>query len=242
MFIEERAQELIPAEGEIATQNDIAENAAGDVRDAGPWRSRKNETATPNICWHAGLVSSDVRQATLKQRPATIWLTGLSGAGKSTIASALEADLLAQGQCCYVLDGDNLRHHLNRDLGFSAADRRENIRRAAEVAYLMNEAGLIVITALISPFSDDRAMAGSIIGKDRFVEVYVSTSTDVCEARDPKGLYRKARKGEIPEFTGISSPYEVPLAPAMELNTEFMSVDAASSKLCQYLKQHYLLR
>ena len=209
---------------------------------AGPSAARKNEARTPNISWHPGLVSSDARQAILRQRPATVWLTGLSGAGKSTIAGALERDLLGQGQSCFVLDGDNLRHHLNRDLGFTAADRHENIRRAAEVAYLMNEAGLIVIAALISPFSDDRKMAADIIGKERFIEVYVSTSTGVCEARDPKGLYKKARTGEIREFTGISSPYEAPAAPAIELNTESVSVDAASARLCQYLKEHSFVR
>ncbi|HTD04221.1 adenylyl-sulfate kinase [Undibacterium sp.] len=215
---------------------------ADDADGRSPSSPRKNEAQTPHICWHPGLVSADVRQSLLRQRPVTVWLTGLSGAGKSTIAGALEKDLLGQGQCCYVLDGDNLRHHLNRDLGFSVADRRENIRRAAEVAYLMNEAGLIVIAALISPFSDDRKMACDIIGKDRFIEVFVSTSTEVCEARDPKGLYQKARNGEIPEFTGISSPYESPQAPAMELNTEIMSVNAASSTLYEYLAKQSLLR
>lgn len=242
MSIEAQTQELNPSgEGNEGLGGNL-KKAVGDSSGPGSPRPGGNETRTPNISWYPGHALSDVRLSLLRQRPATVWLTGLSGAGKSTLASALEKDLLDKGQCCYVLDGDNLRHHLNRDLGFSAEDRRENIRRAAEVAYLMNEAGLIVITALISPFSDDRAMARDIIGKDRFIEVYVSTSTEVCEARDPKGLYRKARAGEIPEFTGVSSPYEAPLAPAMELNAESMSVRAATGKLCQYLTEHCFVR
>ncbi|WP_394777995.1 adenylyl-sulfate kinase [Undibacterium sp.] len=214
----------------------------GDASESGVSSTRKTEAQTSNISWHHGLVSSEARQAVLKQRPATVWLTGLSGAGKSTIAGELEKELLSRGHCCYVLDGDNLRHHLNRDLGFSAADRRENIRRAAEVAYLMNEAGLIVITAMISPFSADRQMAADIIGNERFIEVYVSTSTAACEARDPKGLYKRARSGEIAEFTGISSPYEAPLSPAMELNTEFVPATDASQALCQYLSERCFVR
>ncbi|MFZ6644110.1 adenylyl-sulfate kinase [Undibacterium sp. TJN25] len=236
MFIAEQAEGLTPAgDGTYSVP-------CGDVQEAGTRPARKTEALTPNISWHPGLVSSQARQAVLKQRPVTVWLTGLSGAGKSTIAGELEKELLSRGHCCYVLDGDNLRHHLNRDLGFTAADRRENIRRAAEVAYLMNEAGLIVITAMISPFSADRQMAADIIGDERFIEVYVSTSTAACEARDPKGLYKRARTGEITEFTGISSPYEAPQSPAMELNTEFMQVAEASSKLCHYLSERCFVR
>lgn len=203
---------------------------------------RQPQPQTPNISWHYGIVPSTLRQHLLQQKPATIWLTGLSGSGKSTIAYALEKELLDQGHCCYVLDGDNLRHHLNRDLGFTANDRRENIRRAAEVARLMNEAGLIVVTALISPFREDRAMAREIVDPSRFVEVYVSTPTKVCEERDPKGLYKKARKGEIPEFTGVSSPYEAPLAPALEIDTASTALKTATAQLHKHLVDHCFIR
>lgn len=191
--------------------------------------------AASNIFWHAGKVQAESRKACLGHRPPTIWLTGLSGAGKSTIAYELEKMLLEQGRACFVLDGDNIRHHLNSDLGFSASDRRENIRRTAEVARLMNEAGLIVLTSFISPYREDRAMAGAIIGGDRFVEVYVSASIDVCEARDPKGLYAKARAGKIPEFTGISSPYEPPLCPALTVDTGVVPLEEATRALLDHL-------
>ena len=142
-----------------------------------------------------------------------IWFTGLSGSGKSTLANALEHALHQAGKHTYILDGDNIRHGLNKDLGFSDADRVENIRRIAEVARLMADAGLIVITAFISPFQRERAMARELIGSEHFVEVYVSTPLAVCEQRDPKGLYKKARSGALPNMTGISSPYEAPEHP-----------------------------
>jgi adenylylsulfate kinase len=162
------------------------------------------------IVWHAGRVSLADREQLLEQTPITIWLTGLSASGKSTLAYALEQDLIRSGRACYVLDGDNVRHGLNSNLGFSEIDRAENIRRIAEVAKLFNEAGLIVIAAFISPAVADRKIACDIIGDDFFREVYVSTSLRVCEERDPKGLYVKARSGEVANFTGISAPYEVP--------------------------------
>lgn len=194
-----------------------------------------------DISWHQSSAGSAVRQHLLGQRPATLWLTGLSGAGKSSIACALEVALLAHDHCCVVLDGDNLRHHLNSDLGFSAHDRQENIRRAAEVAHLMNQAGLIVITAFISPFAQDRAMARAIIGPQAFIEVHISTATEICEARDPKGLYAKARSGEIAEFTGISSPYQTPLNPELCINAGQLSVAAASQLLYDYLRDRGIL-
>ena len=157
-----------------------------------------------------GLVSAADRQQLLNQKGATIWLTGLSGSGKSTIAKQLEQSLMGLGHLCYILDGDNIRHGLNRDLGFSMEDRRENIRRIAEVAALMNDAGVIVITSFISPYISDRAAAREVIGDESFVEVFVDTAIEVCEERDPKGLYKKARDGEIQQFTGISDPYEAP--------------------------------
>jgi len=177
------------------------------------------------VVWHAGQVTGEERAVLLGQRPATLWLTGLSGAGKSTIACALERRLLDSGHAAYVLDGDNVRHGLNRDLGFSPQDRTENIRRIAEVAGLMNDAGLIVITAFISPYREDRDMAGSIIGRGAFLEVHVDTPIEVCEERDPKGFYKLARSGKLPAFTGVSAPYEPPLAPVCTLDTAVNSVD-----------------
>lgn len=187
---------------------------------------------------HTGQVTDQQRQQLLQQRPATVWFTGLSGAGKSTLAYALEQRLHNQGLVSFVLDGDNLRHRLNRDLGFAPADRTENIRRVAEVAALMNEAGLIVFAALISPYREDRAMARSIIGSSRFIEVHVHTPLQVCEQRDPKGLYDKARAGLIPHFTGISAPYETPLAPDVCIDTVGSSLHEAADTLLLYLQKH----
>lgn len=184
---------------------------------------------------HTGQVTPHLRQHLLQQRPVTVWFTGLSGAGKSTLAYALEERLHARGFASFVLDGDNLRHRLNRDLGFSASERTENIRRVAEVAALMNDAGLMVFTALISPHQDDRSMARSIIGEERFLEVYVSTPLPVCEERDPKGLYDKARAGVIPHFTGVSAPYEAPEAPDLGINTEGISLDSAIEQVLALL-------
>ena len=176
-----------------------------------------------NTLWHEGHVTKQERQMLLGQRPYTLWLTGLSASGKSTLAFALERALMEAGRPCYVLDGDNVRHGLNQDLGFSDIDRTENIRRIAEVAKLMNDAGLIVITAFISPLRVDREMAKTIIGDTQYREIYVSTSIEVCESRDPKGLYEKARAGLVKEFTGISAPYEMPLNPSLTLDTEQIS-------------------
>jgi adenylylsulfate kinase len=194
-----------------------------------------NEKTPPLVVWHGSQVAPAARQKLLGQQAVTLWLTGLSAAGKSTLAFAVERALIDQGRACYVLDGDNVRHGLNRDLGFSAADRAENIRRIAEVARLMNDAGLIVITAFISPCRADRAAARAIIGMDCFREVYVSTSLAVCESRDPKGLYGKARAGKVAEFTGISSPYEPPESPALVIDTAQLALDQAVSRLISLL-------
>lgn len=191
--------------------------------------------ASKRVVWHAGQVSSAERSQLFRQRPATIWLTGLSGAGKSTVACALERRLLDLGHAAYVLDGDNVRHGLNRDLGFSPGDRAENIRRIAEVARLMNDAGLIVITAFISPYREDRETARSIVGPDEFIEVHVSTPIEVCEVRDPKGLYRLARAGQVAAFTGISAPYEPPLDPVCSIDTSEKSVTECSELLLEML-------
>ncbi len=194
------------------------------------------EDSMPNnqITWHNGNISSDARIALFGQRPLTVWLTGLSGSGKSTLAFALERTFLNEKHGCIVLDGDNVRHGLCRDLGFSHKDRSENIRRIAEVARLINDAGLIVVTAFISPYRADRDLALSVIGKERFVEVFLSTPLLACESRDPKGLYRKARAGEIPHFTGISDVYETPEHPALSINTAEASVEDCVLEVIAY--------
>lgn len=177
-----------------------------------------------HIVWQRGEVSPADRAQLFRQDATTIWLTGLSGSGKSTLAFKLEQALMAQAYPAYVLDGDNVRHGLNGDLDFSPQDRKENIRRIAEVARLFNDAGMTVITAFISPYQQDRAMARDIIGVDHFLEVHLATSLAVCEQRDPKGLYRKARQGEIADFTGISAPYEAPEHPALTIDAGRLSV------------------
>ena len=173
---------------------------------------------------------------TTAQHP-TLWLTGLSGAGKTSIALALAQTLKAQGRAVTVLDGDQLRHGLNRDLGFTPQDRHENIRRTAEVARLMNDAGLTVIAAFISPYRADRAMAAQVIGAGQFIEIHVSTPVAVCEARDVKGLYAKARAGQIAQFTGVSAPYEAPLDAALTLDTQALALEESVERICQYLWQ-----
>ncbi len=192
----------------------------------------------PEVVWHDGHVTSEDRQKLLGQKATTLWLTGLSASGKSTLAYALERELVGMGVASYVLDGDNVRHRLNRDLGFSASDRTENIRRVAEVARLMNDAGLVVITAFISPFRVDRAMAREIIGPDCFREIHVATPLAVCESRDPKGLYKKARNGLVQEFTGISAPYEIPFNPDLTLNTGDLAVKESLVHLLDVVACH----
>lgn len=189
-----------------------------------------------NLTWQSGHIAAAERRALLKQQPLTIWLTGLSAAGKSTLVFGLERVLIEAGHPCYVLDGDNVRHGLNNNLGFSPEDRSENIRRVAEVAKLMNDAGLIVITAFISPFRADRDNARAIIGEGVFQEVFVDAGLDACEERDPKGLYKKARVGQIPEFTGISSPYEVPLNPELVIATATQSKTASLTALVDFVR------
>jgi len=190
----------------------------------------------------SGKVSAQQRATLLGQRALTIWLTGLSAAGKSTIAAELERRLVEEGRACYRLDGDNIRAGINRDLGFGPDDRRENIRRIAEVARLMNDAGLIAITAFISPYRADRQMARDIIGAERFLEVHVSAPLEACERRDPKGLYRRARSGEIAEFTGVSAPYEPPEQPHVVLPTAEQSVEACVEQLLAAVHEKARLR
>lgn len=190
-----------------------------------------NNKINENIVWHGGHVTLDDRIKLLGQAPLTLWLTGLSASGKSTLAFALKRALIDAGKACYVLDGDNVRHGLNRYLGFSADDRTENIRRIAEVAKLMNDAGLIVITAFISRMIADRNIVREIIGHNQFKEIYVSTPLAACEARDPKGLYAKARTEELKEFTGISAEYESPISPNLMIDTSRGVLDDNLKKL-----------
>ena len=181
-------------------------------------------------------------RATAKgQKPAVLWFTGLSGAGKSTIANLVEKKLHAMGRHTYLLDGDNVRHGLNKDLGFTEADRVENIRRVSEVAHLMADAGLIVLTAFISPFRSERRMARSLLPEGEFLEVYVDTPLDVAEDRDVKGLYKKARRGEIANFTGISSPYEAPESPELRVNTTNCSADEAAERVIAMLRERGII-
>jgi len=180
---------------------------------------------------HEGSVSALNRSAHFNQQPMTIWMTGLSAAGKSSLAYALEFEFSRLGFASYVLDGDNVRHGLNKDLSFSRQDRSENIRRVAEMAHLMNDAGLVVISAFISPFAKDRLIAKDIIGKDRFIEVYVSTPIATCELRDPKALYSNARAGGLKDFTGVSSPYEPPQNADFIIDTSIFSLDICIKKL-----------
>ncbi len=188
-----------------------------------------------DITWHRPHVGVSERIKLYKQRPLTLWLTGYSGAGKSTLAFALENHLVELGHAVYVLDGDNVRHGLNRDLGFSHDDRTENIRRVAEVANLFNDAGIIVITAFISPYRADRQIARSIIGERRFIESWLSTDLTICEQRDPKGLYVKARAGKIAEFTGISAPYEAPESPELTIDAGHAQLDACISQVVHHI-------
>jgi adenylylsulfate kinase len=189
-----------------------------------------------NLSWNT-LQPREIRWRTLGQKPVIAWLTGLSGSGKSSIANAVDRKLTQAGRTTMVLDGDNLRHGLNRDLGFTASDRIENIRRTAETAKLMAEAGVVTIVSLISPFREERAAARAIAGDITFLEVFVDTSLDICEARDPKGLYERARAGTIPHFTGVSAPYEVPSEPDLVLTTEGRGVAASAQPLINTLMQ-----
>ena len=201
------------------------------------------EIRATNITWHEGHVSREERAALLKQKGATIWFTGLSGSGKSTIAYTLEHALVQRGNLAYVLDGDNIRHGLNKNLGFSAADREENIRRIGEVAKLFADGGIITMTSFISPYRKDRdtVRALHVDGKLPFIEVHISTPIGTCEQRDPKGLYKKARAGQLKNFTGIDDPYEEPLQPELTLDATSTSPQEATVLLLQYLQKQEIL-
>jgi adenylylsulfate kinase len=199
------------------------------------------KTATPNTVWHHHVVTRAMREQRNGHKGVVLWFTGLSGAGKSTIANLVEQQLFAAGCHTYVCDGDNVRHGLNRDLGFSPVDRVENIRRIAEVAKLMLDAGQIVMTAFISPYRSDRERARERIGADDFIEIYCKCTVQECERRDVKGLYRRARAGEIKEFTGISAPYEEPLAPDLVLDTASHTPEQSVEAVVELLKQRGIL-
>ena len=189
-----------------------------------------------NITWQGGAVTNKDREDLLRQKGVIIWFTGLSGAGKSTLSIAVEKELFKKGHITYVLDGDNIRHGMNKNLGFSPEDREENIRRISEVAKLFMDAGVITMTAFISPYRSDRRKARDLVDTDRFVEIYVRVPLEVAEERDPKGLYKKARAGLIKEFTGIDAPYEEPEKPELVVDTSECDIDECVAIIVDYLE------
>lgn len=207
---------------------------------------KTSDPVSENITIHDGEITRSDRERRLGQRGCVVWFTGLSGSGKSTVSREVEKQLHAEGQLVQVLDGDNVRHGLCKDLGFSDEDRTENIRRIAEVCALSADVGLIVLTAFISPFQADRDQARDVVlrtvGDGRFHEVFVDTPLEVCESRDPKGLYQKVRAGEIPSFTGISSPYEAPTEPELRLETDGLTVEVSARAVLDHLRSQNLLQ
>lgn len=194
-----------------------------------------------NVVWHEHNLSKAERSEQKHQKPCILWFTGLSGSGKSTIAGALEQKLFELGHHTYLLDGDNVRHGLNKDLGFSDEDRVENIRRIGEMSALFADAGLLVLSAFISPFKSDRRMVRELVEKHEFIEVFMDTPLDVCEQRDPKGLYKKARRGEIKNFTGIDSNYEAPEDAELTVNTATDSVETCVEQIVSYLQNNKII-
>ena len=193
-------------------------------------------TSSTNIFWHDSAVSKEDRQRLTQHKSVILWFTGLSGSGKSTLSAALEKELYTQDILTYRLDGDNIRHGLNKNLGFSPEDRTENIRRIGEVAKLMIDAGVIVLTAFISPYRNDRLLVRELVEEGEYIEIYVKASLETCEQRDPKGLYKKARLGEIQGFTGIDAPYEEPVSPEIIIDTNALSIEEAVQIIITYLK------
>lgn len=189
-----------------------------------------------NVIWHQHVITKEERAKQKSQKPCVLWFTGLSGSGKSTIAGALENALVKLGKHTQLLDGDNVRHGLCKDLSFSDEDRKENIRRIGETTKLMSEAGLIVLSAFISPFIEERDSVREMLDDGEFIEIHVSTALDVCESRDPKGLYKKARAGEIANFTGISSEYQAPLNAEITLKTDQQTIEQSVEQVVSYLQ------
>ena len=196
----------------------------------------KEQKAT-NVVWHDHAVEREKREQLLKQKGVVLWFTGLSGSGKSTVANGVAHKLHEMEKLAYILDGDNIRHGLNKDLGFSPEDRKENIRRISEVANLFADAGLITITAFISPYAKDRNFCRELAGEGRFLEIYAKASLETCEKRDPKGMYKKARAGEIKEFTGINAPYEEPENPELITDTDKETVEESAEKVLKKLEE-----
>lgn len=199
------------------------------------YTKKDNDSVSDDIVWHNTTVTHQDRVKLKRQQPVVLWFTGLSGSGKSTVANAVESKLLSLGKHSYLLDGDNVRHGLNKDLGFSDADRIENIRRIGEVAKLFVDSGAIVLTAFISPFISDRQQARELLAEKQFLEVFIDTPLKICEQRDPKGLYKKARKGEIKNFTGIDSKYEAPLNPEIHVKTANKSIEECAELVVKQL-------
>ncbi|MGC2062671.1 MAG: adenylyl-sulfate kinase [Thermodesulfovibrionales bacterium] len=192
---------------------------------------------TENVIWHERLVARRERNLMNKHKSGLVWFTGLSASGKSTIAHHLEKDLFDRGIRSYVLDGDNVRHGINSNLGFSREDRKENLRRIAEVSKLYVDAGIVVLAAFISPYRDDRAYVKEVVGAEDFFEIYVQCSLDVCEKRDPKGLYKKARAGIIKNYTGIDAPYEEPLNPDLTIDTVVLDIESSVKSVLTFLDE-----
>jgi adenylylsulfate kinase len=200
------------------------------------------EQKATNITWHSGQIGKEDREHLLKQKGIVIWFTGLSASGKSTLAHAVEEVLFKQGHLSYVLDGDNIRHGLNKNLGFTPEDREENIRRIGEVAKLFSQAGIITMTAFISPYRSDRQKARQLLNQGEFIEVYMKIPIEVAEQRDPKGRYKKARAGEVKEFTGISAPYEEPENPELIIDTSQTNVEQSVEMVVKYLQKNQIIK
>lgn len=200
-----------------------------------PYSKKQNQSVSDDLVWHNATVTLEQRSQLKQQKPVVLWFTGLSGSGKSTVANVVEKKLLALGKHSYLLDGDNVRHGLNKDLGFSDADRVENIRRIGEVAKLFVDSGSIVLTAFISPFISDRQQVRALLSEGQFLEVFIDTPLEICEQRDPKGLYKKARAGEIKHFTGIDSEYQAPIDAEIHVKTAQASVDECAQYIVNTL-------
>jgi len=202
----------------------------------------KDSPKSQNITWHHAIITKEDREQLLSQKGVTLWFTGLSQSGKSTLATEVEKRLYERGYITFILDGDNIRHGLNRNLGFSPEDREENIRRIGEVAHLFSKAGIINMTAFISPYRVDRRKARDLANEGQFIEIFCRCSLDACEERDKKGLYKKARAGEIPEFTGISAPYEEPENPEIIIDTDKEPIEEGVGKVISYLEKNGFMK